>query len=57
MDDRTNVSLFRYEMLIETETKYNQLFKWQHEHGNDEILKTIDNEKLEDLINKEKEGK
>lgn len=49
MIDKVTVSRFRYEMLIEIETKYNQLFKWQHEHGNDEILKVIDNEKLEDL--------
>lgn len=49
MIDKVTVSRFRYEMLIEIETKYNQLFEWQHEHGNDEILKVIDNEKLEDL--------
>ena len=40
----------KYEKLIENETRYNQLFEWQHEHGNDEILRIIDDEKLKYLI-------
>lgn len=50
LNKQITVPMYRYEQLIENETKYNQLFEWQHEHGNDEILKVLDNEKLKDLI-------
>lgn len=51
LNKQITVPMYRYEQLIENETKYNQLFEWQHEHGNDEILKVLDSEKLKDLIN------
>lgn len=53
LNKQITVPMYRYEQLIENETRYNQLFKWQHEHGNDEILKTIDDEKLKDLLDQQ----
>lgn len=50
LNKQITVPLCRYEQLIENETRYNQLFEWQHEHGYDDILKVIDEEKLKDLI-------
>lgn len=50
LNKQITVPMYKYEQLIENETRYNQLFEWQHKHGNDEILRTIDNEKLKDLI-------
>lgn len=44
------IDLSKYEELTKIETKYNQLFEWQHKHGNDEILQTIDNKKYGELF-------